>query len=167
MTTNWNGSRKLNATTPVRFINTSMHGVSDLYVKRAFEIFGFASYVPVKEQQEPNPDFPTVRFPNPEEKGALVNFLPCVFSFLPSLNLRSHFPGPRACYSRTRGHQLCARSRPWFWQIRWRRARVRCLISDEVFGSEPSPPPPSLPQPNFKNSKAPPPVNGPFSQVTN
>ena len=78
--TNSNGSRKLNATTPVRFVNTSMHGVSDLYVKRAFDIFGFASYVPVKEQQEPNPDFPTVKFPNPEEKGALVNSLAYVFS---------------------------------------------------------------------------------------
>jgi len=68
-----------------------MHGVSDLYIKRAFEIFGFASYVPVKEQQEPNPDFPTVKFPNPEEKGALVNFLPCVFSFLPPLKLEVTF----------------------------------------------------------------------------
>jgi len=57
-----------------------MHGVSDFYVKRAFEMFGFASYVPVKEQQQPNPDFPTVKFPNPEEKGALVNSLPCVLS---------------------------------------------------------------------------------------
>jgi len=53
-----------------------MHGVSDPYIKRAFELFGFASYVPVKEQQQPNPDFPTVKFPNPEEKGALVNKFP-------------------------------------------------------------------------------------------
>lgn len=52
-----------------------MHGVSDSYVKRAFEGFGFAPFVPVKEQQQPNPDFPTVRFPNPEEKGALVSCL--------------------------------------------------------------------------------------------
>ena len=57
----------------MRFVNTSMHGVSDPYIKRAFEIFGFASYIPVKEQQQPNPDFPTVKFPNPEEKGALVS----------------------------------------------------------------------------------------------
>lgn len=49
-----------------------MHGVSDAYVKRAFEVFGFSPYIPVKEQQQPDPEFPTVRFPNPEEKGALV-----------------------------------------------------------------------------------------------
>jgi hypothetical protein len=53
-----------------------MHGVSDTYVKRAFEVFGFSPYIPVKEQQRPDPEFPTVRFPNPEEKGALVNRRP-------------------------------------------------------------------------------------------
>ncbi|KAF9452814.1 phosphoglucomutase 1 [Macrolepiota fuliginosa MF-IS2] len=63
--------RQMNRTTSVRFVNTSMHGVSDPYVKRAFETFGFAPYIPVKEQQQPDPEFPTVRFPNPEEKGAL------------------------------------------------------------------------------------------------
>lgn len=64
--------RQLNQNTPIRFVNTSMHGVSDPYIKRAFEEFGFAPYVPVKEQQQPDPEFPTVRFPNPEERGALV-----------------------------------------------------------------------------------------------
>ncbi|KAJ3562292.1 hypothetical protein NP233_g9666 [Leucocoprinus birnbaumii] len=64
-------NRSLNNTTPVRFVNTSMHGVSDRYIRRAFETFGFAPYVPVREQQMPDPKFPTVRFPNPEEKGAL------------------------------------------------------------------------------------------------
>jgi phosphoglucomutase len=46
-----------------------MHGVSDPFVKQAFSIFGFAPYIPVLEQQSPDPEFPTVRFPNPEEKG--------------------------------------------------------------------------------------------------
>ncbi|EKM82875.1 hypothetical protein AGABI1DRAFT_68903 [Agaricus bisporus var. burnettii JB137-S8] len=65
--------KRLNESTSTafKFVNTSMHGVSDSYVKRAFEGFGFAPFIPVKEQQQPNPDFPTVRFPNPEEKGAL------------------------------------------------------------------------------------------------
>jgi phosphoglucomutase len=46
-----------------------MHGVSDPFVNRGFSMFGFAPYTPVKEQQFPDADFPTVRFPNPEEKG--------------------------------------------------------------------------------------------------
>jgi phosphoglucomutase len=46
-----------------------MHGVSDPFVSHAFEIFGFPPFIPVKEQQQPDPEFSTVAFPNPEEKG--------------------------------------------------------------------------------------------------
>lgn len=67
----------LNSTLPVgteglEFINTSMHGVSDPFVRRAFDTFGISQYIPVMEQRLPDPEFPTVKFPNPEEKGALV-----------------------------------------------------------------------------------------------
>ncbi|KAG6811867.1 hypothetical protein H0H92_005443 [Tricholoma furcatifolium] len=61
-------SSALNATTAIKFVNTSMHGVSDRFVSEAFATFGFNPYIPVVEQEQPNPDFPTVRFPNPEEK---------------------------------------------------------------------------------------------------
>ncbi|KAI0340695.1 hypothetical protein BDW22DRAFT_1360127 [Trametopsis cervina] len=56
---------------PLEFINTSMHGVSDVFMQKAFSVYGFPPYTPVKEQQSPDPEFPTVKFPNPEEKGAL------------------------------------------------------------------------------------------------
>ncbi len=50
-----------------------MHGVGKEWVKLAFEAFGIPPYIPVLEQLEADPDFPTVPFPNPEEgKGALV-----------------------------------------------------------------------------------------------
>jgi phosphomannomutase len=62
----------LNATMPIKFVNTSMHGVSDVFAARAFKIFGFAPFIPVQEQQMPDPEFPTVQFPNPEEKGWLL-----------------------------------------------------------------------------------------------
>lgn len=62
----------MNETTHIKFVNTSMHGVSDFFVKRAFSVFGFAPYTPVKEQQFPDAEFPTVRFPNPEEKGCQI-----------------------------------------------------------------------------------------------
>jgi len=62
----------LNQNTLVKFVNTSMHGVSDPVVRSAFNQFGFpaSSYIPVERQRKPDPDFPTVVFPNPEEKGA-------------------------------------------------------------------------------------------------
>ncbi|KAF9475322.1 Phosphoglucomutase, first 3 domain-containing protein [Pholiota conissans] len=61
----------LNRQLSVKFVNTSLHGVGDPFVKRAFELYGFPPYIPVKEQQQPDPEFSTVKFPNPEEKGAL------------------------------------------------------------------------------------------------
>ncbi|KAF8078187.1 hypothetical protein FPV67DRAFT_1557572 [Lyophyllum atratum] len=54
-----NQSHALNGTTNIKFVNTSMHGVSDRFVKQAFALFGFAPYVPVEEQQQPDPEFPT------------------------------------------------------------------------------------------------------------
>ncbi|KAH9951484.1 hypothetical protein B0H21DRAFT_719155 [Amylocystis lapponica] len=60
-----------NAASPLKFVNTSMHGVSDPFMQTAFAEFGFPAFVPVPEQQQPDPEFPTVKFPNPEEKGAL------------------------------------------------------------------------------------------------
>ena len=50
-----------------------MHGVGTQWVERAFASFGFPSgaLLPVASQSRPDPDFPSVRFPNPEEKGAL------------------------------------------------------------------------------------------------
>ena len=60
---------ELNQQSKIKFVNTSMHGVSDSFAKQAFAMFGFRPYVPVAEQQLPDPEFPTVRFPNPEEKG--------------------------------------------------------------------------------------------------
>ncbi|KAF8964139.1 phosphoglucomutase 1 [Flammula alnicola] len=64
-----NSTRDLNSRTSVKFVNTSMHGVGDAFVKHAFSVFGFAPYIPVTEQQQADPEFPTVSFPNPEEKG--------------------------------------------------------------------------------------------------
>lgn len=46
-----------------------MHGVSDAFASEVFRRAGFKPYIAVEEQQLPDPNFPTVRFPNPEEKG--------------------------------------------------------------------------------------------------
>ena len=56
----------------VKITYTAMHGVGHAYTKQAFEAFNLPEYVPVKDQIVPDPVFPTVKFPNPEEgEGAL------------------------------------------------------------------------------------------------
>jgi phosphoglucomutase len=51
-----------------------MHGVGTPFAIRALECFGFDAFEPVLQQITPDPNFPTVAFPNPEEgKGALVS----------------------------------------------------------------------------------------------
>jgi phosphomannomutase len=62
-------SRALNQSTSIKFVNTSMHGVSHVLLSRGFERFGFKPFIPMKEQQNPDPEFPTVKYPNPEEAG--------------------------------------------------------------------------------------------------
>lgn len=59
-------------TTIPKFCYTAMHGVGHKFAQRAFETFCLPSFVSVPDQQEPDPTFPTVSFPNPEEKGALA-----------------------------------------------------------------------------------------------
>ncbi|KAJ3106385.1 Phosphoglucomutase-3 [Phlyctochytrium planicorne] len=60
-----------NRGTDLRYVYTAMHGVGAPFAKRALEVFNLPPAVVVSAQIEPNPDFPTVSFPNPEERGAL------------------------------------------------------------------------------------------------
>ncbi len=55
----------------LKIVYTAMHGVGARIMRRLFAKAGFANVVEVAEQCEPDPDFPTVPFPNPEEAGAL------------------------------------------------------------------------------------------------
>jgi phosphomannomutase len=52
-------------------VYTAMHGVGGRWAVQALADAGFTRVTPVAEQHEPDGDFPTVRFPNPEEKGAM------------------------------------------------------------------------------------------------
>ncbi|MET3946304.1 phosphomannomutase [Arthrobacter sp. UYCu512] len=59
---------------PARDLNivlTPMHGVGGKTAVAVLHAAGFANVTVVSEQAEPDPDFPTVNFPNPEEPGAL------------------------------------------------------------------------------------------------
>lgn len=62
-----------NAATNLKIMYTPMHGVGEKYTMKMLRQFGFKEdcLFSVPEQKEPDPDFPTVKFPNPEEDHAL------------------------------------------------------------------------------------------------
>lgn len=60
-----NGPRDL------KIVYTAMHGVGKSLLLPLFTAAGFDDVVEVASQVEPDPAFPTVAFPNPEEAGAL------------------------------------------------------------------------------------------------
>jgi phosphomannomutase len=54
---------------------TPLHGVGARSVEPALRLAGFPQVHTEPSQREPDPDFPTVAFPNPEEKGAMNRVL--------------------------------------------------------------------------------------------
>jgi phosphomannomutase len=55
----------------ISIVHTAMHGVGTSVVRAVFAAAGFAAPTEVSEQAEPDPNFSTVAFPNPEEPGAM------------------------------------------------------------------------------------------------
>ena len=55
----------------LRIVYTPLHGVGDALLRRSLAEGGFPNVTSVPEQQRPDGAFPTVAFPNPEEKGAM------------------------------------------------------------------------------------------------
>jgi phosphomannomutase len=55
----------------LRLVTTALHGVGARFLDRVLREAGFVKVHEVAEQREPDGRFPTVRFPNPEEPGAL------------------------------------------------------------------------------------------------
>ena len=63
--------RPTKQTADLNIVYTAMHGVGGRWMLAALKEAGFTRVAPVAQQQEPDGAFPTVRFPNPEEKGAM------------------------------------------------------------------------------------------------
>ena len=55
----------------LRIVLTPLHGVGGAVVERVLRDAGFTDLHVVAEQADPDPRFPTVAFPNPEEPGAM------------------------------------------------------------------------------------------------
>jgi len=55
----------------LKIVLTPMHGVGGETAVSVLNAAGFGDVTLVSEQSQPDPDFPTVNFPNPEEPGAL------------------------------------------------------------------------------------------------
>lgn len=64
--------RELNKKSLLKFVHSSFHGVGHDYVQQAFKAFGFVPPIPVPEQKDPDPNFSSVRCPNPEEGESVL-----------------------------------------------------------------------------------------------
>lgn len=53
-----------------RIIYTPLHGTGNKPVRRILKETGFENVIVVKEQELPDPDFSTVKYPNPEDRAA-------------------------------------------------------------------------------------------------
>ena len=56
----------------MKIVYTPLHGTGNKPVRRILRESGFDSVLVVPEQEMPDPDFPTVKSPNPEERSALA-----------------------------------------------------------------------------------------------
>ncbi|MCZ0754917.1 phospho-sugar mutase [Anoxybacillus sp. J5B_2022] len=63
-------NRELSQQVDVKVVFTPLHGTANKLVRRALEALGYQNVVVVKEQELPDPNFSTVKSPNPEEHAA-------------------------------------------------------------------------------------------------
>ncbi|XP_047126037.1 phosphopentomutase isoform X1 [Hydra vulgaris] len=65
-------NRDINKNSSLNITYTAMHGVGEKYEMDAFKAFSLKPFYTTEAQAKPDPEFPTVKYPNPEEgKGAL------------------------------------------------------------------------------------------------
>lgn len=65
------GNKLINQSSNISITYTTMHGVGHTFLTKALELANFNDIYAVELQKKPDPEFSTVKFPNPEEAGAL------------------------------------------------------------------------------------------------
>ena len=65
------GGRRPPGAPGLKVVHTALHGVGDATLRAVLDAAGWPAPVPVAAQREPDPAFPTVPYPNPEEPGVL------------------------------------------------------------------------------------------------
>ena len=76
---------------------TPLHGVGALSVEGGLKRAGFPQIHSEKSQRDPDPEFPTVAFPNPEEKGAMDRVLALAAEIQADLVLANDPDADRLC----------------------------------------------------------------------
>ena len=65
------GCRRPAGAPGLKVVHTALHGVGDATLRAVLDAASWPAPVPVAAQREPDPAFPTVPYPNPEEPGVL------------------------------------------------------------------------------------------------
>jgi len=84
---------------------TAMHGVGSVVLRDVFRAAGYPAPEVVTTQDEPDPTFPTVGFPNPEEPGAMDRLLGLVASSGADLGIAND-PDADRCAIASQGRML-------------------------------------------------------------
>jgi phosphomannomutase len=103
-------SRELNV------VHTALHGVGTEVVVAAFRRAGFSAPMVVPSQSEPDPDFPTLSFPNPEEPGAIDAALALAARVDPDLVLAND-PDADRCAGAVRDPATATVDNPSGWRM--------------------------------------------------
>lgn len=78
--------RQINEKSKVKIVHTSVHGVGHTFVQAAFKAFDLQPPYAVEEQKDPDPEFPTVKYPNPEEGEGVLVSRECIVRLVFTLN---------------------------------------------------------------------------------